>query len=183
MSKVTGIVSGDKNMRPMFLIVLLHLVGLVSFIAVGNELPIEALSANALPQRKLQSTLTAEKELSNLSQRWASLWSEKRLDQLIELYASDSVFLTATGDRTEGKAAITDLFRMALSFNTSNLSLRSIHTEVSGTLGYDSGDYREIIGPVSEGSKREGIGNYLVVFRKDKDGRWLIVQHMWTDKR
>jgi len=130
-----------------------------------------------------QRSADSREELSKISEQWARLWSEKQLDQVIELYASDAVFLTSTGDRTAGKAAIRELFKKALEANTSKLAVRSITTEVSGNLAYDSGDYRETIAPALEGAKREGQGNYLVVYRKEKDGRWLIVQHMWTDKR
>ena len=54
--------------------------------------------------------------------------------------------------------------------------------DASGDLAYDSGDYRETITPVAGGSKLELQGNDLIVFRKQKDGRWLIVENRWTDK-
>ncbi len=57
-----------------------------------------------------------------------------------------------------------------------------VRTGVSGDLAYDSVDYRETITPAAGGSKLELQRNYLIVFRKQKDGRWLIVEHMWTDK-
>jgi uncharacterized protein (TIGR02246 family) len=130
-----------------------------------------------------QQLSTAKTPVQEISAQWARLWSEKQLEQVTDLYAEDAVFLTATGTRTTGKAAIRELFRMALAANPSSLSVKSIKAENSGTLAYDSGEYREIIGADAQGTKREGEGNYLVVLRRDKEDRWLIVHHMWTDKR
>jgi uncharacterized protein (TIGR02246 family) len=170
--------------QPTYLILVIALLGLTG-LAQGFRPAIKTLSepsAIVIPAN-YQGAANSQEELSHISEQWAKFWSEKQLDQVIELYASDAIFLTATGDRTTGKAAIRELFKVALETNTSKLAVRSITTEVSGNLAYDSGDYRETIAPQSQGAKREGQGNYLVVFRKEKDGRWLIVQHMWTDKR
>jgi len=106
----------------------------------------------------------------------------KDLRQVVDLYADDGVFLTGSGDRFTGKSAIHDLFKKALESNTSDIRVRSLRTEVSGDMAYDSGDYIETIIPATGGSKLELQGNYLIVFRKQKDGRWLIVEHAWTDK-
>ena len=35
---------------------------------------------------------------------------------------------------------------------------------------------------VAGGSKLELQGSYLMVFRKQNDGKWLIIEHVWTDK-
>jgi uncharacterized protein (TIGR02246 family) len=119
-----------------------------------------------------------QNDLSRVSYEWAKLWMAKDLKQVVELYADDGVFLTGSGDRLTGKAVIRDLFRKALETNTSNISVRSVRTEVSGDLAYDSGDYRETITPVAGGSKVELQRNYLIVFRKRNDGKWLIVEHV-----
>lgn len=88
-----------------------------------------------------------------MSGQWATLWGAKQLDQVIELYAPDAVFLTGQGDRITGRDAIRALFKAALETNTSSLSVRSIVTESSGNLAYDSGDYRETK-PTLFGSER-----------------------------
>jgi ketosteroid isomerase-like protein len=51
------------------------------------------------PDRQTPST----SDLGKVSERWANYWSARQLDQLVELYASDAVFLTGTGDRITGK--------------------------------------------------------------------------------
>jgi len=120
-------------------------------------------------------------DLSKVSGLWAKLWMEKKLEEVLELYADDAVFLTGSGDRFTGKVAIRNLFKMALETNTSNISVRSIRTKVSDDMAFDSGDYRETLTPLSGAAKMELQGNYLIVF-KNVGGKWLILEHVWTDK-
>src|SRR6266498_3812357 len=94
--------------------------------STANEFPV-SLSAHGK-----QTQSDPQNDLSKPSNQWAKLWMAKDLNQVVELYADDGVFLTGNGDRITDKAAIRDL--------------------------------------------------YLMVFRKQNDGKWLIVEHVWTDK-
>jgi len=118
-------------------------------------------------------------DVTQISQEWAKEWSAKNVDALVALYAEDAVFLPADGSRVTGRVAIRDLFDKALAVNTADLRVHSKVTEQSANFAYDSGEYEETI--TSGGVKRSGQGNYLVVFKRDKDRRWRIVEHMWTD--
>lgn len=125
------------------------------------------------------SGLRGASGVAKISEQWAREWSAGNLDAVIALYAEDAVFLTATGSRTTGRAAIRELFKKALAAQVSDLSVHSKVTEQSGDLAYDSGEYEETT--TSGGVKRTGRGNYLVVFRRDRRKQWRIVEHMWTD--
>ena len=140
------------------------------------------VDARAVRSVSIQSQLVGTRsapDVARLSERWAKEWSAKNLDSVIALYAEDAVFLTATGSRVTGRAAIRDLFEKALAANTSDLSVHSKVTEQSGNLAYDSGEYEETM--TSGGVKRSGRGHYLVVFRRNSKNQWQIVEHMWTD--
>jgi uncharacterized protein (TIGR02246 family) len=169
-------------MRQVFLITMLILLGL-NVQAQEHSSQMAGGSSTVKPAAATgnQAPSGARKDLAKISEQWARAWSARQLDQVMELYAPDAVFLPGTGDRITGRAAIRAAFKTALEINTSNLSVRSIVTEDSGTLAYDSGDYREAITPVSGGGQRELQGNYVVVFRRQPDGKWLIIQHVWTD--
>jgi uncharacterized protein (TIGR02246 family) len=142
--------------------------------------PITNSSVGGVSQRGSAKSVIAKK-LAKVSMVWAKYWREKQLAQVVALYAPDAVFLTGTGDRINGRAAIRAAFKIALATNSSDLIPRSLATEVSGDLAYDSGDYRETITPVSGGGKLELKGNYVIVFKRQRNGEWLIIQHVWTD--
>ena len=50
----------------------------------------------------------------------------------------------------------------------------------SGDLAYDSGEYRESLVKLSDQTKAEVQGNYVMVFKRQPDGTWLIAEQMWT---
>jgi ketosteroid isomerase-like protein len=106
--------------------------------------------------------------LSRVCGQWAEYWRQKQLDNVVALYALDAVFLTGTGDRFSGRDAIRAVFKTAMEGHTSDLTPRSLVTEVSGNLAYDSGDYLETIIPASGIAKTELKGNYLIVFKMEE---------------
>jgi len=114
--------------------------------------------------------------------QWAEYWRQKKLDDVVALYAPDAVFLTGTGDRFSGRNAIRAVFKTAMEGHTSDLTPRSLVTEISGNLAYDSGDYLETIIPASGVAKTELKGNYVIVFKRQRSGKWLIIEHVWTVK-
>jgi uncharacterized protein (TIGR02246 family) len=121
-------------------------------------------------------------KLSRVCGQWANYWRQKQLENVVALYAPDAVFLTGTGDRISGRAAIRALFKTAMAGHTSDLTPRSLVTEVSGNLAYDSGDYFETITSAFGAAKTELKGNYVIVFKRQRSGKWLIIEHVWTDK-
>jgi ketosteroid isomerase-like protein len=108
---------------------------------------------------------------------WGSDWSAKRLDHVMTLYASNAVFFTTEGGRFAGAPAIRDLFQKTLATNDPTIHMHRVATEQSGKLAYESGKYEETI--VSSGHRSDVQGHYLLVLR-NQDGRWLIVEQMWT---
>ena len=132
--------------------------------------------------KKSMPRSSLETKLSRVCGHWAEHWRQKQLDKVLALYAPDAVFLTGTGDRFSGREAIRAIFRTAMEGHTSDLTPRSLVTEVSGNLAYDSGDYLETIIPASGVAKTELKGNYVIVFKRQPGGKWLIIEHVWTDK-
>jgi ketosteroid isomerase-like protein len=119
------------------------------------------------------------KDFGELREQWVQELRTKQLDQILMRYAPNAVFLPPAA-RIVGQAAIREHFKMIMATFNSDLSLHSIDTLQSGDLAYDSGDYQETMEQISDGTKREYRGNYLVIYQRQKDGKWLIVEHMWN---
>lgn len=118
--------------------------------------------------------------IAKVRAEWARDLHEKQLDKIVELYAPDAVFLLPTGDRIAGRPAIRDLTKNIMSIFTSDITLNSLVVEHSGNLAYDSGTFSETLVKVSDGSKTGSKGSYLMVFKRQADGKWLIAQQVWT---
>lgn len=118
--------------------------------------------------------------IAKIRVEWTKKLHDKQLDQFVLLYAPDAVFLTPNGGRFTGRRAIRDLTQNAMDTFTSNLTFHSITADDSADLAYDSGEFHETLVKLSDGTTSEGNGNYLMVFKRQKDGNWLIVQQVWT---
>ncbi len=128
------------------------------------------------------SASSVASEIARIREQWASDLHDKRLDSITMLYAPDAVFLSDGSGRVTGRAAIHDLCRGAMASLTSTMHLHSVRVESAGNLAYDSGDYDETVVPMSGGVKQELKGSYLMVFKRQADGKWLIVEQVWTEK-
>ena len=128
----------------------------------------------------IQQSSSVEDGIAKIRLDWARDLREKRLDQIGMLYTPDAAFISPDVGRVTGRAAIRELCKNVMATFTSDLTFHSIKTENSGDLAYDSGDFRETLTQLADGSKSDDQGNYLMVFKRQPDGTWLIAQQMWA---
>ncbi len=83
--------------------------------------------------------------------------------------------------RVTGRPAIRDLSRGAMAALTSTTHFHGVRMESAGDLAYDSGDYDETTVSMSDGSRQNLKGSYLMVFKRQADGKWLIGEQIWTE--
>jgi ketosteroid isomerase-like protein len=62
----------------------------------------------------------------------------------------------------------------------SDLTFTSLRVETSGDMAYDSGTFQETLVFRESGKRLKSTGSYLTVYRRGKDGAWLIVEQAWT---
>ena len=114
---------------------------------------------------------------------WAKYLHDKKLDESVALYTPDAQFLTETGERFAGRDAIRELTRQAMAaFTSAEPAFESVITKISGDMAYDSGDYHETL-TAANGKVLQPHGMYLMVLRRQSDGRWLIAALMWSEAR
>ncbi len=77
-------------------------------------------------------------------------------------------------------AALRTLFQTIMATFNSDLTLHSQNLETSGDLAYDSGDFQETLTTIATGAKITAKGSYIIIFKRQPNGSWQIVQHAWT---
>jgi ketosteroid isomerase-like protein len=122
---------------------------------------------------------TSPPELSSI---WASDWSAKSLDAVMQLYAPEPVFLPTVGPRWDGAAAIRKNSVGLLAKFNPHIALHSIVSAASGDLAYDSGSYEETLMPVAGGKPIRAKGDYLFVFQRQSNGSWKILEQTFTER-
>jgi ketosteroid isomerase-like protein len=125
-------------------------------------------------QSSAGNDFTAERE------QWAHNLHDKRVEASIAQYAPDAEFHDPGGEVIHGTASLRRLFQNVTDTFDSDLTFLDHRSEISGNLAYDAGTYRETMVKRATGQKQEMHGTYLTVYRKNTDGRWLIIEQMWT---
>ncbi len=133
-----------------------------------------AAAANSSPQA---STLEA---LAKLRETWVQDLRTKQLEPILKFYAADAAFLQPDGERITGSAALRTLFQTIMATFNSDLTLHSQNLEASGDLAYDSGDFQETLTNIATGAKINSKGSYVIIYKRQANGAWQIVQHVWT---
>jgi uncharacterized protein (TIGR02246 family) len=128
-----------------------------------------------------QSSPANSPEIAKLRAEWVKDLHTKQLDQIASLYAEDAEFLLATGTRVSGRAAIRELCKNVMATMTSDITLRTATRERSENLAYDSGDYSETLTSVADGTVTPYKGTYVMIFRRQANGAWVIAEQVWTD--
>jgi ketosteroid isomerase-like protein len=145
----------------------------IAFLALVTILA-AAFSPTANPQA---STIVA---LAKIREAWVQDLRTKQLEPILKFYAPDAVFLQPTGERITGSAALRTLFQTIMTTFNSDLTLHSQNLETSGDLAYDSGDFKETLTTIATGAKITAQGSYIIIFKRQPNGSWQIVQHVWT---
>jgi ketosteroid isomerase-like protein len=138
-------------------------------------------SVTILASILLPSTAAGQSStLAQIREAWIQDLRTKQLEPILKFYAPDAVFLQPTGERITGSAALRTLFQTIMSTFTSDLTLHSQNLEASGDLAYDSGDFQETLTTIATGAKLTSKGSYIIIFKRQASGSWLIIQQVFT---
>jgi ketosteroid isomerase-like protein len=147
---------------------------IATFLVIAAILsPSFSLGAAVTPQA---STIAA---IAKIREAWVQDLRTKQLEPILKFYAADAMFLQPNGDRITGSAALRILFQNIMATFNSDLTLHSQNLETSGDLAYDSGDFQETLTTIATGAKITSKGSYIMIFKRERDGSWKIIQHAW----
>jgi ketosteroid isomerase-like protein len=147
----------------------------VVFVLAAILAPIHFHAASAAGPEA--STLTT---LAKIREAWVQDLRIKQLEPILAFYAPDAAFLQPNGERITGSAALRTLFQNIMATFNSDLTLNSKNLETSGDLAYDSGEFAETLTNIASGAKISSTGSYVIIFKRQSNGSWQIVQHVWT---
>lgn len=147
---------------------------------IGIFLVCSLVSAGVSAQERKPAASNANKEIASIKDQLAEAVHSKRLDDLALLFAPDATFLVSTTGRVSGRPAIRNLFEKVMAVVTSSIIMKSVRIEKSGDLAYDSGDFEETLIAMSDGKRRDIQGSYLLIFKRQRGGKWLIVEQVMT---
>jgi uncharacterized protein (TIGR02246 family) len=95
-------------------------------------------------------------------------------------YTEDAVMLPPDATRVAGHAAIEALWKSWIDAGMKNLTLKAIEVDSNGDLAYEIGEFTLQV-PVEGGNPTTATGNYVVVWKRGKDGVWRMKIDTWND--
>ena len=125
----------------------------------------------------------AEKtQIADVRNSWKTNWNAGKLDNVVNLYATDAALLPPDGSRATGKAEIKASLQKQIG---SKVEINSVSLDCSGEFAYDSGTYTQDFpgggvtmtpgttitpGTTLGGGSKHVEGNYLVVLKHESGG-------------
>jgi len=122
----------------------------------------------------------ARAAIEHANSDWLPAMQAKDPERLAEAYADDGVFVLADGREVVGRAAIVDLYRKRVAGIDRVVSGGILHD--GSTLARDGLIYEwghggaTIVG--KDGKTTTTDGPFLTVWKRQADGRWLIVRNL-----
>jgi ketosteroid isomerase-like protein len=168
----------------MPLVRLLAVLGMISLVGPFATSPLtnsasRPNSGSHAPAAQAARLSPAALQVAAVRDRWVQYLNAKQIAPLMMLYAPDAVFLQPTGARINGAPSIRAMTQKIWASLSPNITMHGVTTKVSCDMAYDEGDFHEVL-TSNSGAKQQTQGQYLMIFKRDNHGRWLIVEQMWT---
>jgi ketosteroid isomerase-like protein len=128
-------------------------VGLLAFVTIFA--PAFSHTAGASPKGSSLETF------AKLREAWVQDLRTKQLEPILKLYAADAAFLQPNGERLTGSAALRTLFQTIMA-------------------SFNSDHFEESLTNIASGAKITSKGSYIIIYKRQPNGTWQIVQHVWT---
>jgi ketosteroid isomerase-like protein len=144
-----------------------------------------------------QTPSNSAKEIATIREQWVTNWNAMKIEPIVKLYAQDAVLLPSAGQRIEGRDAIENYLKQAMASSTGHLIVTPASLKDSGKQEVDSGSFKDTLkgggsgiggkagiggnAGFGGGGSREVNGDYRVVLRRGRDGKWLIELGAWNE--
>jgi ketosteroid isomerase-like protein len=152
----------------------------LSAVGILGLLMLSGAGQSLQPGKAVNAPATATEAFAAQREVWARNLHDKRVDASVAEYAKDAEFIDPSGDNSHGSVAIRKLFERVTATFDSELIFHSGRVENSGDLAYDAGSYQETLTARATGAQQVIGGSYLTIYRRSKNGTWMIVEQMWT---
>lgn len=126
----------------------------------------------------MTTTITAN--ISAINTAFDNAFNSKDIQGIVNLYAPDAHVMPApAGAVVSGRAAIETFFSGLITAGVIDHKLTLIEAVADGNLAYQRGQWAGAM--MDEKGERQTFGgNVHLVYRKQTDGTWLAVTHIWN---
>ena len=118
--------------------------------------------------------------ISSINAKFDQAFNTKNAADIGQLYAENAVVLPApAGAAVKGRQAVVDFFTGLIVAGVIDHQLTLVDAVEDGNLAYQVGLWSGAMVD-AEGVRQTFGGNVHLVYRKQADGQWLAVTHIWN---
>jgi ketosteroid isomerase-like protein len=155
--------------------------------AFGAALIASVLAAGFAARANAQTPSTThtadETAIGEFNQRYLKAINEGDIDTLASLTTEGHMMVSSGGAPLAGKQALVDAMTRLFQTTEFEESWAPEETVVSGDLAYQRGTFVVVAKPKSGVAESRVTGNFLRIYRKQPDGRWLMVRDMFNSQQ
>lgn len=119
-------------------------------------------------------------QLTAVNAAFDSAFNSKQVEKVSALYAANATVLPApAGTPVQGSAAIEQFFSGLMNAGVIDHQLELVQAVEDGNLAYQTGRWSGAMVD-AEGVRQTFGGNVQLVYRKQNDGVWKAVSHIWN---
>ncbi|MBC7787034.1 MAG: nuclear transport factor 2 family protein [Methylophilaceae bacterium] len=119
-------------------------------------------------------------QLSNVNEAFDSAFNGQQIDKIAALYADNATVLPApAGSPVKGTAAIEQFFSGLITAGVIDHHLELVEAVEDSHLAYQTGRWSGAMMD-AEGARQTFGGNVQLIYRKQNDGAWKVVSHIWN---
>lgn len=119
-------------------------------------------------------------QLSNVNEAFDSAFNGQQIDKIAALYADNATVLPApAGLPVKGTAAIEQFFSGLITAGVIDHQLELVEAVEDSHLAYQTGRWSGAMMD-AEGARQTFGGNVQLIYRKQNDGAWKVVSHIWN---
>jgi ketosteroid isomerase-like protein len=120
-----------------------------------------------------------EAAMEEMRGTWEQAYEAGDVERLVALYAGDGIYMMPFAEAMEGRATIQQVLTdQMMRMPNRQVDLTPSDYGASGELAYEIGTYK--LSADVEGEPFEDVGKYLILAKRQTDGSWLIVAHIWN---
>jgi len=115
----------------------------------------------------------------DINTRWDTAFNNRQAVDVAALYDNDATVLPAGAAQVSGAAAILDFWANTIAQGIVDHKIEMLEVGVDGNLAYQRGLWSAAV-VNAEGQRQTFSGNLHVLYRRQADGSWKALTHIWN---
>ena len=115
----------------------------------------------------------------DINAHWDAAFNSKQPVQVAALYDNDATVLPAGAAQVSGAAAILDFWTNTIAQGIIDHKIEMLDAGVDGNLAFQRGLWSAAV-VNAEGQRQTFSGNLHVLYRRQADGSWKALTHIWN---